>query len=84
MKIKGKLPAGGYIPGEWKFRNAGHDLFGRIYVLNSVRPVTPWRAIRARLGWHERDSLRSGFRNKPVLKNGATHFDGTQEMRAYK
>ncbi len=48
----------------------GHDLFRRVYSLNIARPVSRWRRIRAWLGWHERDSAVSGFRNKPVLVRG--------------
>lgn len=47
--------------------NAGHDMFGRVYMLNLVRPLTLWRRFRARIGWHEKDSMRSGFINKPKI-----------------
>lgn len=45
----------------------GHDWLGRVFILNLVRPVTRWRKVRARLGLHERDTLRSGLFNKPTL-----------------
>ena len=86
MKIYSNPPTGpdSKAVGWYIFGTAGHDMFGRVYVLNRVRPVTRWRVIRARLGWHEKDTLRSGFTNKPTLKDGAIIFDGTQEVRTHK
>lgn len=50
----------------------GHDWLGRVFVLNLVRPVTLWRKVRARLGLHERDTLRSGLFHKPRLVESST------------
>lgn len=82
MIYRGKIP--GYSGGPLWYQassGSGHDMFRRVYMLNRVRPVTRWRKVRAFIGWHERDTLRSGFTNKPVLNKGAVHFDGTQKMR---
>ncbi len=63
----------------------GHDIFRRLYMLNLVRPVTRWRRLRAFLGLHEKDTMRSGFRNKPTLiKHPKPTLEalGKQVMRA--
>lgn len=63
--------------------NAGHDIFRRVYMLNQARPVTRWRRLRARMGWHERDTWRSGFTHKPKIAKiakSAIEFDGTNTM----
>lgn len=64
--------------------NAGHDVFGRVYMLNQARPITLWRRFRARIGWHEKDSMRLGFTHKPKIvkvdgrKAIEYNFDGTK------
>lgn len=45
--------------------SAGHDILGRLYVLNITRPVTYSRKLRAFLGHHEKDTLLSGITKKP-------------------
>jgi hypothetical protein len=53
-------------------------------MLNQARPITLWRRFRARIGWHEKDSMRLGFTHKPKIvkvdgrKAIEYNFDGTK------
>lgn len=63
--------------------SAGHDIFGRAYSLNLVRPVTRRRRVLAFLGIHELDTLRSPlFNGAKLVKRPKPQFifDGTRRM----
>lgn len=93
MLIKDRIPTSGLPPpfpntlkglvADFSASNAGHDIWGRLYILNAAYPVTWWRKLCARLGFHEPDTLKSGLTHKPRLVGNVIDFDGSNTMSCY-
>lgn len=50
-----------FCVGDYNYGKSGRSIFGGIYTLNGIRPITRWRKLRSFFLCHEKDTMRQNI-----------------------